>query len=70
MRAGGYEDIGHARVDVDRLQRQGMAEAVYGEGKSAGQIAEILRVLRAHGQLPTLVTRLDAAKAAEVAPTP
>lgn len=67
MTAGGYEDIGHARVDVDRLQRQGMAEAVYGEGKSAAQIAEILQVLRAHGQLPALVTRLDAAKAAEVA---
>ncbi len=66
MTAGGFEDIGHARVDVDRLQRQGMAEAVYGEGKTAAQIAEILQVLREHGQLPALVTRLDAAKAAEV----
>ncbi|MBR6021646.1 MAG: nickel pincer cofactor biosynthesis protein LarB [Kiritimatiellae bacterium] len=64
---GGFEDIGHARVDVDRLRRQGMAEAVYGEGKTAPQIAEILRVLQTHGQVPALVTRLDAAKAAEVA---
>ena len=64
--AGGFEDIGHARVDVDRARRQGLAEAVYGEGKSAEQIAEILRVLKAHGQLPALATRLDAAKAAAV----
>ena len=62
----GWEDIGHARVDVDRARRQGMAEAVYGEGKTAEQVAEILRVLKAHGQLPALATRLDAAKAAAV----
>lgn len=67
MKADGYEDIGHARVDVDRLRRQGMAEAVYGEGKTAGQIADVLRVLLAHGQLPALVTRLDAEKATAVA---
>lgn len=66
MTAAGFEDIGHARVDLDRVRRQGMAEAVYGEGKTAEQITEILRVLKAHGQLPALATRLDAAKAAAV----
>ena len=59
-----FEDIGHARVDLGRARRQGIPEAVYGEGKTAGQIADILSVLRRHGQSPVLVTRLDAAKAA------
>lgn len=68
MTAGGsFEDIGHARVDLDRPRRQGMVETVYGEGKTAEQTTEILRVLGAHGQLPALVTRLDAEKAAAVA---
>lgn len=67
MTERGFEDIGHARVDLDRLRRQGMAEAVYGAGKTAEQIADVLRVLREHGQLPALVTRLDAEKAAAVA---
>lgn len=61
---GDFADIGHARVDLDRVRRQGMAEAVYGEGKTAGQIAEILGVMREHGQGPVLVTRLDGDKAA------
>ena len=63
-RPAAFEDIGHSRVDVDRARRQGMPEAIYGEGKTAVQIAGILSVLRRHGQGPVLVTRLDAGKAA------
>jgi NCAIR mutase (PurE)-related protein len=58
------ENLGFARVDLDRHARQGMAEVVYGAGKDAAQIQAILEVLRRRGQLPALVTRLDAEKAA------
>jgi hypothetical protein len=46
-----------------------MPEAIYGEGKTAAQIADILAVLRQHGQGPILVTRLDAEKASSLAKT-
>ena len=61
------DDLGFARVDLQRRSRQGTAEVVYGEGKTAEQIAAILASLRDHGQLPALVTRIDAEKAKAVA---
>ena len=60
-------DMGFANIDIDRLRRQGMCETVYGEGKTAAQIAAILRAMREHGQAPVLVTRIDAAKSAAAA---
>jgi NCAIR mutase (PurE)-related protein len=42
-------------LDESRTQRLGFGEAVFCEGKSAGQIAAILD----HAQLPMLLTRLD-----------
>ena len=63
------DDLGFARVDLQRMDRQGAAEVVYGEGKSASQIAAILSSLKKHGQLPALVTRLDAEKARRVGKT-
>ncbi len=54
------------RLDLDRRQRLGMVEAVWGEHKSAAQIAAICDRLRQAGEV-VLVTRVDAAKAAEVA---
>lgn len=61
------DDLGFAKVDLDRFRRQGVCEVVYGEGKSPAQIVAILRSLASHGQSPAMVTRLDAAKNAEVA---
>ena len=61
------DDLGFARVDLQRRSRQGTAEVVYGEGKTAAQIAAILASLRDHGQLPALVTRIDAERAKNVA---
>ena len=61
------ENLGFARVDLSRLRRQGVPEVVYGAGKTAAQVAAILSSLRSHGQLPGLVTRIDADKAAQVA---
>ena len=66
MKSCDIDDIGFARVDLQRRSRQGTAEVVYGEGKTAAQIAAILASLRDHAQLPALVTRIDAEKAAEV----
>ena len=57
------DNLEFARVDLARLRRQGVAEVVYGAGKTAEQIAAILASLRAHGQLPALATRVDAEKA-------
>ena len=56
--------LGFANVDLQRLARQGVPEVVYGAGKTATQIVEILKALRDAGQSPVLVTRLDAEKAA------
>ncbi len=56
-------DLGFAKVDIGRFRRQGVPEVVYGEGKNAAQIGDILSVLRAEGQLPAIATRVDVAKA-------
>lgn len=69
MKSCDMENLGFARVDLQRRSRQGAAEVVYGEGKTAAQIAAILSTLRRHDQLPALVTRLDADKADEIAQT-
>ncbi|MFL6108717.1 MAG: 1-(5-phosphoribosyl)-5-amino-4-imidazole-carboxylate carboxylase, partial [Marmoricola sp.] len=53
-------DLGFARVDVDRARRTGDPEVVYGAGKTAEQVVDILRTL--HGRHPeraVLATRLN-----------
>ena len=55
-------DLGFARVDVDRARRTGDPEVVYGAGKTAEQVVDILRTLHArHPERAVLATRLDAA---------
>lgn len=63
LKAQPFADLGFARVDTHRAVRQGTPEVVYGAGKTADQIVAIVRTLSAAGQIPALVTRLDAAKA-------
>lgn len=62
-----FEDLGYAKPDFARAERQGVGEVVYGEGKTAEQIEGICRALVASGQPRVLVTRLDDAKAAVLA---
>jgi NCAIR mutase (PurE)-related protein len=63
-----FEDLGFARVDVDRAQRTGDAEVVYGEGKTPEQVVAILRTLHAkHPDRAVLATRLDQDALAHVA---
>ncbi len=57
--------LGHTTLDTHRELRQGMPEAVYGEGKTAGQLAEIMARLHACHQR-ALATRVDAGKARAV----
>ena len=67
MDSCGFVELGYAKADTARAARQGAGEVIYGEGKTAAQIAGICRSLVDAGQVRVLVTRLDAEKAAQVA---
>ncbi len=66
IRQSPFTDLGFAKPDLHRKARQGVAEVVYGAGKTARQIADIARTLKDAGQGPVLITRLDSEKAALV----
>ena len=62
------EDLGFARVDVDRASRTGDAEVVFGQGKTPEQVVAILRTLHAqHPDRAVRATRLDEEALAQVA---
>lgn len=52
-----FADLGFARVDHHRELRQGMAEAVYGPGKTPEQVAAIAAELLEAGSGPVILTR-------------
>lgn len=54
-----FVDTPHARVDTHRALRAGLPEVVFGEGKSAEQIAEVVEALRREEQ-PVVATRVPA----------
>ncbi len=60
MRAQPVEDLGFARIDHQRAQRQGFPEVILGLGKSPDQIAAIAERIVARGHT-LLVTRADPA---------
>ena len=60
LRIQPYEDLGFAKIDHHRAIRQGVAEVVYGAGKTADQIAAIVASLLDEGQERVLITRLNA----------
>jgi NCAIR mutase (PurE)-related protein len=51
-----FEDLGHTRVDHHRKIRCGLAEVIFGAGKTPEQVVEITAALRGKGHL-VLVTR-------------
>lgn len=51
-------DLGHTRVDHDRVHRTGCPEIIYGEGKTGDQILSISRELLSRGS-NVLVTRIS-----------
>jgi NCAIR mutase (PurE)-related protein len=44
-----FEDIGFAKVDHHRTLRTGMPEVIFGQGKTAAQVAGIFKRLAQHG---------------------
>ena len=56
----GFANLGFARLDIDRPNRTGNAEVIYGAGKTVPQVLALLAALRdAHPTLPALLTRAD-----------
>lgn len=60
-----FEELEFATIDTHRSLRQGFPEVIYGEGKTAAQIKEIVRRMRAKRE-NILITRVDDAKAGAV----
>ena len=61
-----FTDIGYAKVDLHRKIRQGMAEVIYGAGKTPEQIIGIARTMIGKGQNTILITRLSSDAAKEI----
>ncbi len=61
-----FEDIGYAKVDMHRQLRQGVAEVIYGAGKTPEQIIGIAETMQKNGQNTILITRLTQEAAALV----
>ena len=57
-----YEDITYAHIDHHRSLRKGFPEVIFGEGKTADQIAGIMEKMKAQENI-ILVTRIDPEKA-------
>lgn len=57
-----FEDIGYAHVDHHRSLRKGFPEVIYGQGKTAEQIAGIMKHMSAHENI-IMVTRVGKKKA-------
>jgi pyridinium-3,5-biscarboxylic acid mononucleotide synthase len=57
-----YENLGFAKVDHHRKNRQGFPEIIYGEGKTKEQILSIIQAIRSKDN-DVLVTRISKEKA-------
>ncbi|MDO4546796.1 MAG: nickel pincer cofactor biosynthesis protein LarB [Clostridia bacterium] len=66
LKAAPFEDIGYAKVDLHRSLRQGVAEVIYGAGKTPEQIIGIVAALKKNNPSAILITRLSPESAAVV----
>ena len=66
LRTEPYEDLGYVKLDHHRELRQGVAEVIYGAGKTAEQITGISSALLTKGQEIILITRISQEIADEV----
>ncbi len=57
--------LADARIDLDRIDRCGIGEVVFGEGKTVDALRSIIRAMRDRGQ-GVLITRLDEGPASEL----
>ncbi len=53
-----FEDLGFAKLDTHRAIRQGVAEVIYGAGKTPEQIRDIASAMIQRGQKLVLITRM------------
>ena len=60
LRIEPFEDLGYAKPDHHRELRQGIAEVIYGAGKTPEQISAIASAMQTNGQRTILITRLSA----------
>lgn len=58
-----YRDLGFAKSDFSRSIRHGVAEVIFGEGKTADQITQIAKSLLDGGEKTVLITRMSKQKA-------
>lgn len=67
-----FEDLGYAKVDYHRGIRQGMAEVIYGAGKTPEQIVGILAAMNEKKCKNILITRItqDTARYIQEIPIP
>ncbi len=61
-----FDDLGYAKVDLQRKIRQGTAEVIYGAGKSAEEIIGIINSMQSSSQNTVLITRLSQENADEI----
>lgn len=54
-----FEDLGFAKIDHHRAIRQGIAEVIYGAGKTPEQILKIAQAMQDKGQKTILITRMS-----------
>ena len=59
IKAEPFEDIGFANIDLHRKIRQGVAEVIYGAGKTPEQIIAIAETMQKNRQNTILITRLS-----------
>ena len=54
-----FEDLGFAKVDHHGELRQGVAQVIYGAGKTSDQIIRIASAMRERGQKTIMITRIS-----------
>ena len=59
LRQAPFEDLGFAKLDHHRALRQGVAEVIYGAGKTREQILAIASGFLDRGQKTVLITRMS-----------
>ncbi|MDR1800951.1 MAG: nickel pincer cofactor biosynthesis protein LarB [Lachnospiraceae bacterium] len=54
-----YSDLGYAKIDYQRKERQGIGEVIYGGSKTREQVLGILKNMQEHDSKNVLVTRIS-----------
>lgn len=66
LKTAPFADLGFAKVDLHRPLRQGVAEVIYGAGKTPEQMIGIIDAMRSNGQSTILITRLSSEAAEKI----